>query len=535
MQSQRGEERRRSDGLTCRVQFVSADGSGSLPAMLEDHYRVDQSNLDTDTEFTVGAETDCLVLEAGAFRAIDAAETVSLPSVPTVVFSESADPKLAQTVARCDGYDIVYGGGETAGESAAIDRLRDRIDVACHEEKIAETERGDVGSDGSADITSAESTTVGLEETILETAGLLMSAAPDEVDTKIEWGIKSIADTLGADRGVLYERDENRLVLTHQWHAPSADRIEHGEVAAASLPGFEASVSQFEPFRTDELCQEATEAVAEPISALGYGPDGVFIAVPIVIEWTLQRVLVIDGASRDTLSPATGSRLQTAGELIGQRLHHHRQRNELKRQNERLERFASVISHDLQNPLNVITGYTGLVRESDDPDHVDRIENAAERMERMLDDLGTLTRTDEELGELEPVAVSGVANRAAQAVETDGVTIEIAEIGTVEADPSRLQQAFENLLRNAVEHAGTGTTVRFERMDGGLAIVDDGPGFDPEDQGQLFEEGYTGGGGTGLGLAIVRTVIEAHGWTIEATGGEAGGARFEVSDVRFLQ
>ena len=75
-------------------------------------------------------------------------------------------------------------------------------------------------------------------------------------------------------------------------------------------------------------------------------------------------------------------------------------------------------------------------------------------------------------------------------------------------------------------------TVRFEPMDGGFAVSDDGSGFDPEDRGRLFEEGYTGGG-SGLGPAIVRTVIEAHGWTIEATDAESGGARFEIGDVRF--
>jgi signal transduction histidine kinase len=156
-------------------------------------------------------------------------------------------------------------------------------------------------------------------------------------------------------------------------------------------------------------------------------------------------------------------------------------------------------------------------------------------MEAILDDLRTLTREAKDLGELEPVAVASVADRALRAVDTETITVDIDEIGTVEADPSRLRQAFENLLRNAAEHAGTGVTVRIEPTDGGFAVVDDGPGFDPEDRGRVFEEGYTGGGGTGLGLAIVRTVIEAHGWTIEATDAENGGARFEVTGVRFRE
>jgi len=144
--------------------------------------------------------------------------------------------------------------------------------------------------------------------------------------------------------------------------------------------------------------------------------------------------------------------------------------------------------------------------------------------------------------------------------------LETERVGTVEADPGRLQQGFENLLRNAVEHGftdsdsqarqnsvehgstdshseaddaddhvGKDLTVRLEPIEGGFALADNGCGFDPEDQGRLFEEGYTGGNGTGLGLAIVRTVIEAHGWEIEATNAESGGARFEVTGVRFCE
>ena len=498
-----------------RISFVSAGGNQSVVESLREHYQVKVIERRTEALRSVSEDTGCLVVDAETFRAIDNG-TVSLSCVPIVVFSAVTDPKLAQAVARDDRCDIVYrdATGVASPESASErDRLRERIDTAYAESEPREEEN--------------------LRDTVLETAGLLMSAAPDEVDTKIEWGIGSIAEVLGAERSVVYEHDGDRLVRTHEWQATGLDPIEHETTRTATFPGFEGSLSQFELFWADGELRSSSESVNESLSRLGYGQAESFVAVPIVVDWTLQRVLVIDGIQLQKRSDAIESHLQTASELIGQTFRRNRRHREIERQNERLERFASVISHDLKNPLNVITGYTDLARESGDTEHIDRIEAAAQRMEDILDDLRTLTREARDLGERERVAVSEVAERASRAVDTKDMAIGIEEIGTVEADPSRLQQAFENLFRNSVEHAGSGVTVRVEPTEEGFSVVDDGTGFAPEDRERLFVEGYTGDDGTGLGLGIVRTVIEAHGWTIDATDADTGGARFEIAGVRF--
>lgn len=554
MQPQQDGDAQSSSEKSCQILYVSAGDDRPIAASLGNRYRVEARQLSAETTVSVGSETDCLVLDAAAFRTINADRTASLPSVPTVVFSETADPKLAQTVARCDGYDIVYGDSAAepdAGSTPALERLSDRIDVACYEVgRAVSDEEDDGGTDQTEESETDETAAADLGDTILGTTGVLMSAAPDEVDTRIEWGLKSIAGALDADRGVVYEYDDDRLVPTHEWHDPELDALDHGSIRADSFPGFEETVSQFEPFQTDRRGSDPSGWTEESLSELGYDSEGVLIAVPIVVEWTLRRMLVVDGASPGVVAETAASRLETAGELIGQTLRRNRRRREINRQNERLERFASVISHDLKNPLNVISGFADLVRESGDLEHVERITSAADRMEDILDDLRTLTREAEDLGELEPVAISEVAERANRAVETKHMRLETDRVGTVEADPGRLQQAFENLLRNSVEHGSTtsrsesddadehtedGLTVRLEPIEDGFAVADDGCGFDPEDQGRLFEEGYTGGGGTGLGLVIVRTVIEAHGWEIEATDAEAGGARFEITGVRFCE
>jgi signal transduction histidine kinase len=88
-----------------------------------------------------------------------------------------------------------------------------------------------------------------------------------------------------------------------------------------------------------------------------------------------------------------------------------------------------------------------------------------------------------------------------------------------------------------VEHGSAGdatVTVTVGDLPDGFYVADDGPGIPATERGSVFEAGYsTDSGGTGFGLSIVATIAEAHGWTVEVTESEAGGARFEVTGVAF--
>jgi signal transduction histidine kinase len=125
---------------------------------------------------------------------------------------------------------------------------------------------------------------------------------------------------------------------------------------------------------------------------------------------------------------------------------------ELKRQNERLERFASVVSHDLRNPLSVISGRADVAREADDvAPHLDSIVESADRMGEIIDDVLALTRGDDELTR-ESVALDDLAREAWNHIDTGEATLTVTADETIRADRSQLCQAFENLFRNAVEH-----------------------------------------------------------------------------------
>ncbi|RAW44693.1 PAS domain-containing sensor histidine kinase [Halorubrum sp. 48-1-W] len=210
-----------------------------------------------------------------------------------------------------------------------------------------------------------------------------------------------------------------------------------------------------------------------------------------------------------------------------------RRQRELQRQNEQLDEFASVISHDLRNPLNVAQGRTALLDREYESEHIESLRTALSRMEEIVEDTLALARNGQRVGEMEPVNLVSAIGKCWETVDTSATTLEIEDDLRIRADPDRIQHVCENLLRNAVEHGGDDVTVRIGQADEQtLYFEDDGPGIPEDERDAVFEPGYSStGGGTGFGLAIVQRIAEAHGWGVTLTNSESGGARFEFTDV----
>ena len=254
---------------------------------------------------------------------------------------------------------------------------------------------------------------------------------------------------------------------------------------------------------------------------------------------------------------------------------------EIERQNERLKGVASVVSHDLRNPLNVASGRLEQVRQECDSSHADDVASALTRMNRLIDDLLALTGRRGSV-DTEPVALGNVVRDCWSHVVTDGAELRCETDLTIRADRSRLGRLFENLFRNSVEHNSTGSrsqtddsvedwstdsrgaeragdstehnpiesrvsedadpahdrtgydevTVTVGSLEDGFYVADDGAGIPEPDRDGVFEAGYTTeSGGTGLGLAIVREVVESHGWEVELASSADSGVRFEIKGV----
>lgn len=206
--------------------------------------------------------------------------------------------------------------------------------------------------------------------------------------------------------------------------------------------------------------------------------------------------------------------------------------NELERQNARLQRFASVVSHDLLSPLNVAKGRVALERDLRDSDHLKDASNAIDRSISLVEDLLTLAREGEQARDLESVDVADTAAACWDTLETGDATLDVSASRLVRADPSRLRQLLANLLQNAVDHGGETVSISVGTTTEGFYVADDGPGIPPAEREQVFDAGYsTRVEGTGFGLNIVREIADAHGWMVEVTESEDGGVRFEITGV----
>lgn len=205
----------------------------------------------------------------------------------------------------------------------------------------------------------------------------------------------------------------------------------------------------------------------------------------------------------------------------------------LKNTNERLEEFASVVSHDLRNPLNVAQGRLEQATEDCDSDYLDDVATAHERMEALIADLLTLSHAGKTVSETDSVSLKDLGDACWQTVATADATLTIATERHIRADRSRLRQLCENLIRNAVEHGGETVTVTIGENDSGFYVEDDGPGIPPRERTKVFEPGYSSAHeSTGLGLSIVKQIVNAHNWDIEILEGTHGGARFEITGTK---
>ena len=217
-----------------------------------------------------------------------------------------------------------------------------------------------------------------------------------------------------------------------------------------------------------------------------------------------------------------------------------RREDQLERQVERLDQFASILSHDLRNPLSVAQGRVGLAREEleDGPtaEDLERAAAALDRMEALVEGLLSLARHGDAVRDPGPVSLPTVAERCWGTVETGEAVLDIDTSASLRADPPRLRQLLENLVRNAVEHGGEDVRVRVGDLADGFFVEDDGPGIPAEDRERVLEYGHsTAADGNGVGLAIVEQIAEAHDWTVEVTEGEAGGARIELRGVERVE
>lgn len=252
----------------------------------------------------------------------------------------------------------------------------------------------------------------------------------------------------------------------------------------------------------------------------------------------------------------------------------------LRKERDRLEALANAVAHDARNAIQVIRGRARLAEESLPADagaseaHLSALDSGADRLADLVESLESLRSVSDPVTDPVPVRIGEAARDAWATVAAPNARLRIRADPVVLGDPSRVRTLLENLFRNGVEHApstnerraeptaesleneGVGgrdaartgktdgapesnptegpenpsVTVTVDAIDGarGFAVSDDGTGVPEAERGRVLEFGCSLNGGTGLGLGIVSGIVDAHGWDIDLTESESGGARFEV-------
>jgi light-regulated signal transduction histidine kinase (bacteriophytochrome) len=233
----------------------------------------------------------------------------------------------------------------------------------------------------------------------------------------------------------------------------------------------------------------------------------------------------------------------------------------LSRSNRELQDFASVASHDLQEPLRKIQAFGDRLKRKcelqladDGRDYLERMLNAAQRMQTLINDLLTFSRVTTKAQPFSQVDLAVVAREVLSdlevRIEQSGGTVEVSELPVIHADPVQMRQLFQNLIANALKFrkpdqpplvkvsaqsnlsCAEGATWRLASSEvWDISVADNGIGFDEKYLDRIFTvfqrlHGRNSYEGTGVGLAVCRRIVERHGGSITAISQPGRGATF---------
>jgi|GEM_PF-335711 len=372
-------------------------------------------------------------------------------------------------------------------------------------------------------------------EALQQRTSALMNTSTVTETTDI--AVRAAAGIIGANRSACFQLDHDEMRLS-----PSGvtDRIDG---TFDSVDGFRRGDDGLAAFLWGVFDGQTPASVEDtdghPRLAEQY-PARCLLAYPIsdgVFVFGATEPKAFDDTDRRLCAILTSS-LDAAVERVRREAVLRERTQALADQNDRLDEFASVVAHDLRNPLQVLRGVLDAASADGGGEYVDRGETALDRMEALVEDVLTLAREDDSVQASEQVTLSAVAGDAWDLVDTGTATLSVATDCEFHADRDRIQRLLENLFRNAVEHAAdtdrsdSAVAVTVGGLSDGIYVADDGRGIPPERRATVFESGYSDTvTGTGFGLAIVQRIADAHDWDTSLVESADGGVRIEFTGV----
>ncbi len=308
-------------------------------------------------------------------------------------------------------------------------------------------------------------------------------------------------------------------------------------VSVAAMQAHRELLEQRKPFRDFEFGRRDPDGRVVWVSASGE---------PMFDE--LGRFRGYRGVGRDiTRRRNSEAQLREAHDLLEAKAH------ELTRSNEELEQFAYVASHDLQEPLRMVSSYTQLLQrrladklDADGREFMHYVVDGAARMKQLIEDLLEYSRVGTRGRDFEPTeslaALSRALGNLRTAQQESGATVTHGELPRVVADPNQLVQVFQNLVGNAMKFRGAEPPrihVEGETRDDVwvFSVKDNGIGLDTQYADRIFMmfqrlHGKTEYPGTGIGLAICKKIVDRHGGRIWVDSQPGQGSTFGFTIAR---
>jgi PAS domain S-box-containing protein len=368
-----------------------------------------------------------------------------------------------------------------------------------------------------------------------------------------EWNIQRGVNIWTPELEAMYGLKEGEFPGTQEaW-----EELIHPEDMQKAVGGVEVALKTGEPVESEFRVKWADDSVhwllgrwqaikgddGEPLKLIGINVD---ITELKKYESKQQNLLKNEKELTSKLHISNQELEKANMELIHQQNVQNKLIQKLEISNKELEQFAYVASHDLQEPLRMVTSFTQLLAmkyrsklDSDADDYIDFIVEGSHRMKDLIDDLLAYSRLNTEkteyqfndLNQIVDKVLLGMKNTLAE----ENAQITQDKLPTIRCDSSQLGQVFQNLISNSIKFHQTNPKIHIsaEETDGKwiVGVSDEGIGISPEYQEQIFDlfkrlhtrKEYPG---TGIGLSICKRVVERHNGKIWVESEPGNGSSF---------
>ncbi|QFU84848.1 sensor histidine kinase [Natronorubrum aibiense] len=378
----------------------------------------------------------------------------------------------------------------------------------------------------------------------------------DDLDELMDEAVHQVTTVLDTDFCKVLDLDETGTELLLRQGVGWNDGLVGEEIVSAVESDSQAAytLENNHPIVVEDLESETRFSGPELLTAHDVRSGISTVIGPFDDPW---GILGTHDTDRATFSDEDISFVQSVSNILAEAIERQQYQTELEdliadieESNKRLEQFAYAASHDLQEPLRMVSSYLQLIErryedELDDEgqEFLEFAVDGAERMRSMIDGLLKYSRVETEADPLEPVELEAILEDVLDdlqvAIETTDATITADSLPRVEGDARQLRQVFQNLLENAFEYSGDEPpTVHVSAQRNGtnwiITVEDTGIGIASEDHDQIFEvferaHSRSEGNGTGIGLALCERIIERHGGEIWVESTPNEGAKFSFS------